>query len=307
MERAPRLAGVDLNLLAAAEVLLTEQSLVRAAARLGVTRSAVSHTLARLRDLFRDPLLVRDGNLMRPTARAEDLLPALREALGRCEDVVAGPRAFDPRRAARRFTVLASDYAADLVVPPLAEALAREAPRVDLEVFPARREFGRMLAEGVDASLGPVAEELPGIVTRRAFADTFVCVLRRGHPDAAALTLDRFVALGHLLIAPRNLRPSQVDAALSERGLSRRVAITLPYFAPAPGVLARSDLVLTAPARLARPMAEHHPVVVVPTPLPVPGFTFRICWHTRAQHDPGHAWLRGLLARVCRALDSAPP
>jgi DNA-binding transcriptional LysR family regulator len=96
-----------------------------------------------------------------------------------------------------------------------------------------------------------------------------------------------------------------VDAALSERGLVRRVAVTLPYFATAPLVLMRSDLVLTAPARLARRLAEQHPLVLVPPPIRLPGFTFRICWHARAQHDPAHSWLRARLAKVCRALDAA--
>ncbi|MFT3768958.1 MAG: LysR family transcriptional regulator [Minicystis sp.] len=303
----PKLATVDLNLLVAAEVLLTERNLARAASRLKVTRSAASHTLSRLRDLFGDPLLVRDGNTMAPTPRAEEILPALRDALGRCEDVLAGPAAFDPRRAARRFVLLLSDYAAELISGPLLEALSRDAPHVDLEVYPARRDFARALADDVDLALSPAAEDLPGIVTSRAFSDEFVCVLRKGHPDAAALTLPRFVALPHLLVAPRNLRPSQVDTALGERGLARRVAVTLPFFATAPSVLARTDLVLTAPARMARRLAERHPLVIVPAPLRLPGFTFRTCWHTRAQHDPAHAWLRARLARVCRALDATPP
>jgi DNA-binding transcriptional LysR family regulator len=173
----PRLATFDLNLLLAAEVLITERSLSRAAGRLQVTRSAVSHTLARLRELFGDPLLVRDGNTMTPTPRAEQLLPALREALARCEEVVTGPTAFDPRRAARRFTLLLSDYAAELVLPPLVAALGREAPHVDLELHPARRDFARALADDVDLSLGPVTDELPGIVTGRGFAGQLVAGL----------------------------------------------------------------------------------------------------------------------------------
>ncbi|APR80116.1 Transcriptional regulator [Minicystis rosea] len=302
----PKLATVDLNLLVAAEVLLTERSLARAASRLRVTRSAVSHTLSRLREVFGDPLLVRDGNAMTPTARAESLLPALRDVLGRCEEVLTGPSAFDPARAVRRFVMLLSDYAAELIVAPLLEVLSREAPHIDLEVFPARRDFARALAEDVDLTLSLLAEDLPGIITSRAFSDEFVCVLREGHPDAAALTLDRFVALPHALVAPRNLRPSQVDVALSERGLSRRVAVTLPYFAAAPAVLAATDMVLTAPARLSRRLAVRHPLVVVPAPLRLPGFTFRICWHTRVQHDPAHAWLRARLGRLCRAIDASP-
>lgn len=299
----PKLATVDLNLLVAAEILLTERSLARSARRLGVTRSAVSRTLTRLREIFGDPLLVRDGNAMTPTVRALELLPPLREALARCEDVLAGPTTFDARRASRRFLVMLSDYGAELLAQPLCEALAREAPLVDLEVFPIRRDFTRALGQDMDLLLGPLTEAAPGLITVHGHADRFICALRRDHPDAGALTLERFTTLSHILVAPRNLRPSQVDVALSERGLSRRVAVTLPYFSVAPAILARTDLVLTMPERLARRLAERHPLALVPSPLDLPGFTVRICWHERMQQDPAHAFLRALVGRVCRTLD----
>ena len=302
----PKLVAVDLNLLVAAEILLCERSLARAASRLGVTRSAASRTLTRLRELFEDPLLVRDGNSMSVTPRAQAILPALREALARCEDVLAGPTTFDARRVSRRFTMILSDYVAELLAQPLCEALAREAPHVDLEVFPARRDFARALGQDVDLTVCPATEQLPDIITNRGFSDRLACVLRRDHPDAAALTLERFVALSHLLVAPRNLRTSQVDVALSERGLSRRIAVTLPYFNATAAILARSDLVLTAPERLARRLCERQPLVLVAAPVDLPGFSFRVSWHARLQHDPAHAFLRALVGRVCRAVEAAP-
>jgi DNA-binding transcriptional LysR family regulator len=302
--RAADLAKVDLNLLVACDALLAERSVTRAAKRLGVTQSSASHALARLRDLFGDPLLVRSGHAMVLTPRAEGLARPVHEALGRLAELLAERPAFEPKTARLTFTISTSDYGALVVVPRLVERLAARAPGVDLVVRPPSNDVARHLEAGAfDVALGPITDAPPALVVVRAFDDAFVCVVRAGHPSAKeGLALADFLALPHVVVAPRGLRPSHVDVALSRIGERRRVAVLVPHFLMAPHVVARSDLVLTLPRRLADlacaslPLARHEP------PIDVDGFTFQLAWHERRQRDAAHAWLRAELLAVCKGL-----
>lgn len=291
-----RLAGIDLNLLTSLHALLEAQSVTRAAKQLGLTQPAVSHALRRLRELLGDELLVRTPHGMTATPRANELRPAVRAALDAAEAVLRATPAFDPASADRAFVIAMADQAAYLLLPRLMARLTREAPgvRIDVRGAPLDR-----LAEDVDLAIGLFHDEPASVRDEPLFDDQFVCVLRAGNPAArGALDTKRYLALEHLLVAPRGLPGSPLDDLLASRGQRRHIALVVPHFLVAPHVIAATDLVWTAPASLARVFAQQLPLAVREPPFRLGGFTIWMRWHVRLDGDPGLAWLRGALKAV---------
>lgn len=302
------LRTVDLNLLVALDVLLAERHVTRAAARLGITQSAASHALARLRDLLGDPLLVRGpGGPLIPSARALQLAPQLRKVL---EDLAGVLRAetFDPATARRTFRIGGSDYVELVLLPRLMARLARVAPNVDLWVH-AFDDMGDVeLASGkLDCVLAPPrpAERPSGMFEKVILRESFTCVLRAGHPLARSrLTLARYCELAHLMVAPRGTPGSFVDDALAAAGRTRRVALAVPHFLVVPYVIAATDLVATLASRIAQLFSATLDLVMMPPPVAIAGFSIALTWHERNHHDPAQRWFRDQIAAV--AAEEAP-
>ena len=302
------LASIDLNLLVVLESLLETRSVTATADVVGLSQSATSHALARLRTTLGDPLFVRSRAGLVPTERALALVGPLRDALDRLRQLVAPPVAFDPATARRRFVLGTADYGELLLLPRLGERLARTAPGIDLWLVTAEDDPLEQLARGdTDAFIGPMIKgsDRADIRERRLFDEQFVCIVREGHPMAGKTwTLAQFAALDHALIAPRARPGGTVDALLAQHGLSRRVAIALPHFLVAPFVVAGTDLVLTIPERVARTFAAFLPLRLVEPPADLPGFTMTLKWHERRHRDPAHVWLRGELAAVAKEIEA---
>ncbi len=298
------LASIDLNLLLALDALLDERSVTRAAARIGVTQSAMSHALGRLRAVTGDPLLVRGSGAMVPTPRAEQLAPPIRRALDEVGRALRAPAAFDPRTARQRIHIGTSDYNELILLPGVVRRLEREAPGIDLRLVPFVDDPAAPLGSGeLDLVVAPLRprDEAAGLFAKKLLDETFVCVVRRGHPLAdKKLTLARYASAAHALVSPRGKEGSFADDALAEVGLTRRVAVTVPHFLVAPHLVATSDLMLTLPARVATALAEPLGLVVLklPAELRMPGFTMSAIWHERTQSDAAHRWVRELFAEV---------
>lgn len=312
------LHGVDLNLLVALDALTRERHVTRAAERAGVTQSAMSHTLRRLRALFDDPLLVRGRGGMVLTPRAEALVVPLRSGLVSLARTVAEPRPFAPADTTRTFRVVSPDLFDSLVLPALLRHFEREAPGVDLAVIPTPPKLADALETGdVDLAVYPVllastpfplSTQVDGELQRRTlFKDTFRCFLRDDHPGLreGELTLDDYVKRRHVLVSPGGEGPGIVDRYLSNQGLSRRVALRVPHFASALEVVAESDLILTGPASLANALGAAG-VTSCPSPVEVPPHAITMMWHPRFTADPAHRWLRDVLVDVTGALDTLP-
>lgn len=296
------LAAIDLNLLVVLRALLTERHVTRAAARVGLSQSATSHALSRLRELYGDPLLVRSGRTLSLTPRAERLLPSLARGLGELESAVAPEPEFEPSTARRTFTLNISDYLQALIIGPLLRQLAQCAPGVDLSVvvFPNSREL--LDSGAVDLVVSVANPELGGMSREKLFDEDFVCMVRRNHPDIKrAPSLARYLAQRHLVIAPSGTPGSLVDTLLARRGLERRVALRVTNFLIAPVVVCETDLVNTMPARLARHLARTYPLRLLAPPLELPEFEYSMFWHPRLDRDPAQLWLRELVGRVSRA------
>jgi DNA-binding transcriptional LysR family regulator len=298
------LSEINLNLLVALAALLEEANVTRAAERVGVTQSAMSHNLRQLRAHFGDRLLVRGPRGMLLTPRAEALRGPLRRGLGELERVVRGQVSWVPAEETRAFRVAIGDYVSVRLLPPLIDRLAREAPGVDVDVRPADlHDAAARLESGELDALVALRAGAPGLRQRALVSDGFACLARQGHPEIAGpddLTLDRYCAVDHVLIAPTGAAGSFVDTALADLGRSRRVALRVPYFLVAPLVVARTNLVLTAPALLADELAAHYPLQVLPAPLELSTFTLRLVWHERFDDDPAHRWLRDALVAAAQ-------
>jgi DNA-binding transcriptional LysR family regulator len=298
------LANFNLNLLIALDALLGARSVTVAAKRARVTPSAMSHSLAELRALLGDPLLVRSGRAMVLTPRAEALVGPLHQLLGDAERLLEGGGGFDPSTAERRFVVAAPDFLATLLLPPLLSAAAREAPLVSFDVVPSARRGNAWLLEtgDVDLALGAIVDEAPGIRRMDLCTEGFACAARKGHPMIdGRLDLDTYVATPHLVITlGDDAGPTWIDQALAKVKRRRRVAVRTRYFMTAPLVIARSDLLLTGPSMLVRYFAELVPLQVLEPPLELPTYPEEAYWHERFEEDPGHAWLRRLVREIAK-------
>ena len=297
---AAGLRGLDLDLLLYLDALLRLRGVGRAADEVGITQSAMSHALKRLRTRFGDPLLVRVGAKMAPTPFAERLHPPLRAALVDLHRALSAPHGFEPATATRTFRIATPDLFDALLLPAIADRLA-SAPAVSLSVQPyGRAPLGELLASGaLDLAIVPVPEGgLPhsdgALVVKTLFRDSFRCFLRAATAPAR-WDLETWLSLRHVLVSPEGRGQGVVDAALAAAGHRRHVALRLPTFAAAPAVIAQTDMVLTAPASMAQLTA---PLGIVdrPPPIPLPGHGIAMLWHRRFGRDPGLLWLQAQIS-----------
>jgi DNA-binding transcriptional LysR family regulator len=307
--QSPNLEGLDLNLLVALRALLAERHVTRAAARVGLSQPAMSHALARLRELLGDALLVRTPSGMQPTARAEAMTLPLERALEDVARVLAPPEVFEPASSTRKFRIATNDYMELVLFPRMLARLWVEAPSIDVRVKNIGTHATDELAESkIDLAMGVGGQfgspDPPtGILMQRLVSDRFVCVVRDGHPLVKKrLSLDEFIALPHALVAPRGESGSVVDAALAKLGKKRRVAVEVPHFLVAPHVVRETDVILTVAVRVANSLGPLLGLRQLTPPIELEGFSMSMVWHERQHADPAHAWLRALIASVAKTL-----
>lgn len=296
--------ALDLNLLQALDVLLDEGNVTRAAERLGITQSAMSHRLRRLRELLGDPVLVPGRGHLVPSDAARQLGAAVRRALDDLRTALRSTTAFEPATSRRSFVVVTSDFAEFDVLPRVLEYLSQHAPHVGSVMREPWPGVTEALERGeVDLVVGPPLPPVAGLVQRKIAEEGFATVVRRGHPIAKRrLDLDVFMQLRHLLITPTYAAgPSVIETALAEHNFAGQIAMRVPHFIGAPFIVARSDLVLTAPRSLLRHAAELLPLRLFEPPLPLPPSRTFMTWHQRGDGDPALAWLRDLTARCTAA------
>jgi DNA-binding transcriptional LysR family regulator len=287
---------VDLSGLRVLDALLRTESTVQAARELGLTQSAVSHALSRLRDTFDDPLFVRVGRRLVPTERARELSGALSDARTALERVLAPRVAFEPSSLRRTFRLACADYAELVVLPWLFEALAHEAPGVDLATYTPGDALEEELQNGrADLGIGARFGERAGLVHRALFRDRFVCVRRAGAPK---LTLARYLDDRHVLVSPRGLPGGIVDDLLEGMGHTRRVVLRTPSFQTALALAARTELSATLPRTLAEAYAEHAPITIAKLPFEVPELRFGMMFAASRKDDASHRWFRERVAAL---------
>ncbi|BAG46835.1 LysR family transcriptional regulator [Burkholderia multivorans] len=311
------MSRVDLNLLTALDALLTERSVTGAARRLNLSVSATSRTLARLRALTGDRLLLQAGRTLVLTPYAEQLsrrIPALaREA----ESVLSrAAYRFDSATLAQRFTLCAGEGFVDLLGAALTNRVRRAAPGVQLRFVPKPDWNAQALREGlVDLEIGVVKTAAPEIRTRVLFTDRYVGLCRIGHPLLAAGEIDmqRWLAYDHVTISRTGEADNPIDARLESTGVPRNVPIVVPSYTGAMQLVRHSDLLAIVPHSclgnaFMPDYAAENGVQSFALPLPLPAFNISAIWHPRLDHDPAHRWLRDEVRAVCAAAypDSTP-
>jgi DNA-binding transcriptional LysR family regulator len=300
MAHASKLPAIDLNLLVALRALLGERHVTRAARQLGLSQSATSHALARLRELYRDPLLVRAGRTLQLTPRATALLPHIERGLGELEGSLSEEPRFEPGRALFSLRLGAADYPQALLCGRVLEVLRAEAPGVTLQTVSHPDLLEPLEAGTIDVAV-TVKTKLPRVFGQRPlFGDGFVCMLRKGHPALSQkrLSVRQYLQLEHLVVAPGGASGNYVDTELSRRHLTRRVALQVSSFLVAAQLVVETDLISTGPELLLQRLSAHHPIVLVKAPIPLPRFELCLVWHSRRDHDPAHIWMRDVIARA---------
>jgi DNA-binding transcriptional LysR family regulator len=307
------LSRADLNLLVLFEVVLDERHVGRAAERLSLTPSAVSHGLGRLRRLLNDPLFLRTPKGVVPTARATELAAPIADALARVRSVISTAEPFNPATAARRFTIGAPDGVSAVFLPPLLAELRHTAPSIDVSVrqlVPVQGEtsperawrtaFADLEARAMDIAVIP-SEHVPARFHKRGLYDEdFVVVMRAGHPFADDPTLERYCEMQHLVVSLTGDPHGFVDEALAKQGNSRRISLTVPNFMFALAAIAETDLISALPRRFVATHAARFGVVAVNAPLHLPRFRLNAVAPKVAMMDIGLAWLSGCLEKCSR-------
>lgn len=293
----------DLNLLIALDVLLAEGSVASAARKLKLSPSAMSRTLARLREATGDPLLVRAGRGLVPTPRALELRERIGPLRQEAEAVLRPVELLDLARLSRTFVLRSSDGFAENFGPGLIARLAEEAPGVRL-YFMAKtdKDSGPLRDGSVDLETGVVsARSSPELRVRALFRDRFVGVVRSGHPLCQGeISVERFAAGRHVGVSRRGIPDGPVgpvDEAIAASGRERNVAAWVSGFATALALAGGSDLIATVPERHTGHLrAGLHSFAL---PFDVPEITVSMLWHPRLDADPAHRWLRGRVYEVC--------
>lgn len=291
----------DLSLLPILEALIEERHVSRAAIRLNRSQPAVSHALARLRDLFKDPLLVRGERGLQPTARALQLVEPLSEALALIRSIVDQP-SFDPEQCDRHFRISMSDYGANILLPSLISKIRRSAPRMDLTIvsYGRDRAVAALLEGEIDLAVGvyPLLRQSGGKDLQSAllFEDSFACLFD-GERGGSAVSFEDYLVRPHVRVAVGLHDDSEVDTALARLGHKRRIAIQVPHWSAAPDLVKGTDLILTSATR----SFDHvSPGSLRRSPLPfrLSSFPFVQTWHRRRERDAAHCWLREAVAEA---------
>jgi DNA-binding transcriptional LysR family regulator len=305
------LSRADLNLLVLFEAVLQERHVGRAAARLSLSPSAVSHGLGRLRRLLSDPLFLRTPKGVVPTERATDLAEPIADILARVRTVVSTAEPFDAATSTRRFTIGAPDAVSAVMLRPLLEALRRTAPGINISVRQLLPPATVMALEHIwqpaldeldtrttDIALIPTRAVPARFIAQTLYDEDFVIASRVGHSYSKSPTMRRFCQMQHLLVSLTGDARGFVDDALAKRGMARRIALTVPNFMMALAVLAETDLVAALPRQLVAMHGPRFGVVGTRAPMPLPSDPIHAVASKAAMMDVGVAWLFGVLRNI---------
>lgn len=288
-----KLAKINLNLLVALQVLLEERNVTRAAQRLHITQSALSKSLAQLRQLLGDPLLVRVENQLRPTPHAEELKEHLDRLLSDMENLLFDTQ-FEPAQCNHSFTIAITDCEILAPLPDILERIHDQAPGVHLRLLHFdQHSLDNLNAGKLDLCLGYV-EQLPANLYRRPLDQIGLsCVMSARHPLAAGeLTLEGYLAYPHVINSLERERGKRISALLAELGHQRQVRLELPLSQTALRLLPGSDLLMTIATPMTGRVCAEYGLVAKPLPFELPAVPYQMLWHERSHHQLSHRWLR---------------
>jgi DNA-binding transcriptional LysR family regulator len=303
-KQAPKLGAIDLNLLVVFDAIMRDRSVTRAGQRLGLSQPAMSHALTRLRHMLKDELFVRSPNGMMPTPRAEQLATPIRIALDGLQQSLE-PTQFEPAKAAATFRIAVDNYAAIVLVAPIAEYVARNAPGVTLDFRPSGTlNIPDLLDRSeLHLAIGPPRVQAERFSLRRLLQDQFVVVHRKGHPAARAreFSTETLATLPQLEISSAQFGADFAEAAPGKSKPVLKPAMRAPFLSAA-HILATSDLVSVFPLNIARHMTKSHGLALHRLSRPPKPIEAAMIWLRRLDNQPAHAWLREVIVRVANDL-----
>lgn len=289
------ISRVDLNLFTVFEAIYTEGSVTRASQKLNLTQPAISHALGRLRQMFDDPLFVRQGHMMVSTPMARNMIEPVRRALRGLEVTLNGLHTFDPASTPKQFNIALRDVLEATILPPLMLRVRQAAPLVDIAASHVeRRELESEMAAGtLDGAIDVLLPLSNDIMRTRIYQDSTVVVARRGHPAIdGKLDLDTYMQQDHILASSRRRGPGLEDFELSRFGLERQIRLRCQHYFAACRVVSETDMLLTMPGRYARIANQQFDNQILPFPLEVPSFDVFLYWHANVDNDPANRWFR---------------
>ena len=294
---------LDLNLLLVFDCIYREGNLTAVGRHLGRTRSAVSHALDRLRAQLDDPLFVRTHRGMRPTPRACELAPAIRQALETIQTALKPPDAFAAESLTRTFRIAMSDYSEMIVLPALMEYLCQRAPEVRIEVRSTAALQAQTGLESGELELVIGNQEVgAGVLQQVLFVDQFACAARCDHSAISPpLAMEQYLECRHVVFAPQGRGDRLLDEALRRRRIERKVALRVPHILAIPPILKSTPFIVTLPRRLGDALDDADLQFLEP-PLDLPPLPVMQYWHEAMHRDPAHRWLRGAIQEICKEL-----
>ncbi|RKF17612.1 LysR family transcriptional regulator [Altericroceibacterium spongiae] len=303
-----KLAEIDLNLLYVLSLLLQTRSVTGTARKLGVSQPAVSRSLAQLRNIFQDPLLLRTNHGMELTQRAEELLSPLQDWRLQTSSLL-DRHDFEPRLLDRTFRIASTDYGMMAILAPVMEAFHHQAPMAGLEIVPfSDTMVSRLGAGDLDLIVIGGRPRFAATYEKHLFTDECVCMMRSDHPLLGEapdrLTLDQFLAWPHVSILIGDSNDDPVNSFVGSRAAERRICVTTPYFHGAVHFLPGSDAILTLPKRLALTLAGDDRIVMRKAPASFPDFDYWVLWHERNRRDAAAMWIVDLLAEAGQSLST---
>ncbi|MFM2371202.1 MAG: hypothetical protein RIS85_924 [Pseudomonadota bacterium] len=299
-----RFDRLDLNLLFALDILLDTRSVTETARRMNLSQPSVSAALARLRDYFGDDLLVQIGRKMMPTAKGQELAPAIKEMLNIVRFRITHSDEYDPMHSRRRFRIVASDYAYDLLISKVLAAAAGVSPHATFDLSPPGPERIRQFHDGdIDIMITVSDYALEDHPSQLLFSDEDSVICWKSGALADGVSAQQFLAADHAVaVFGKERMPTVTELHFDTLGVERQVAVRVPSFAALPGAVVGTDRVATMHRRHAEFFSAIHPIAIHPLPIKVPGVQEVLQWHKLRQNDSGLRWLMGLCMAEAQAL-----
>jgi DNA-binding transcriptional LysR family regulator len=287
--------SLDIRQIGLIAELTSLRSISAASRKIGLSQSAASHALAKLRQQLGDPLFTRVGHGLQPTPYGERLGTAARQALDLLVAGLGSNRPFDARTTTRRFTVYANDVGQTVLLPRLIAFLKKEAPGATVRAppIPLENPSAALSAGEVDLGAGFFDNLTTGFRQSLLFRERYVCIVRSNHPKfRSGMTLEAFKTCEHAMADSTGMAHAVIDRFLVKHGIQRNITLRVPGFLVLPMNIASSDLLAVIPSRLAEAFVSHLPIKVLPLPISIPPFDIRVYWHERYHHDPALSWFR---------------
>jgi len=293
---------VDLNLFVVFEAIYCEGNITKAASALNLSQPAVSHSLSKLRNHFDDPLFVRQGNEMRPSAVANNVIADVREALRQLQICLAQSKQFEPQTSRKHFTISLHGSLEAFYLPPLMQRINKEAPLVNIQSSRRvnRTELENKLASGdFDLAIDILLPVSDNILHTQLEKNKLVVIARKNHPEIkSTLDLDLYIAQDHVLVSSRSVGTSVEDFELGRLGLQRKVGLRCQHTFSACSVIAGNNMLLTATETIAKMYAQLFDLVIYPLPVDLPDIDVHLYWHTNLDFEPANKWLRNKIIQT---------